>query len=302
MLPGLTGSRFLEHVLGKRIPRSYVRFLWFLACLGVAVAALLTGQGFASVYLSTLPHYSALDAPAYVWAWIATVQALNALAGFLLEAKVRSRALSFVFRYYFFALSRFLSPRHQEKLSFRCRIYFVFYRNLFARLRDPTQYLTLQLLTSSWIFIWYPLSMSRAVWRFLCWSVGYQKDYEQHLDAMAQSLFLRNLAENVTMMAFLGWLTVLHFGPNREVYPVHLLSRIRMSRLRHSRLTGDVQFFAFESDIDPYNYNLTVSASAVIWATELVASFFARRLCWLGYGVDVTNVRPFFWLRRGNPG
>lgn len=83
------------------------------------------------------------------------------------------------------------------------RIYFVFYRNLFARLRDPTQYVVLQILTSSWIVIWYPLAMSPPIWRLLGF-FGYGKDYEEHLDSVSQSLYLRNLAENVTMASFLG--------------------------------------------------------------------------------------------------
>lgn len=93
--------RFLDHMLGKRIPRSYLRFLWFVTCLFIALVSLIIGQGFASVYLSTLPHTS-LDGVAYVWCWIGTVQLLNGVAGFVLETKIRSRALTFVFRFYFF--------------------------------------------------------------------------------------------------------------------------------------------------------------------------------------------------------
>lgn len=91
---------FLDHMLGHRIPRSYIRFLWFCTCLFIALCSLIIGQGFASVYLSTLPH-SSLDGVAYVWCWIGTVQTLNAVAGFVLDTKIRSRALSFVFRFYF---------------------------------------------------------------------------------------------------------------------------------------------------------------------------------------------------------
>lgn len=55
------------------------------------------GQGFASIYLSTLPHTS-IDGVFYVWSWIATVQLLSALTQTVLEVKVRSSALVFVFR------------------------------------------------------------------------------------------------------------------------------------------------------------------------------------------------------------
>lgn len=70
------------------------------------------------------------------------------------------------------------------------------------------------------------------------------------------------------MTAFLGWLTILHYGPNKTIYP----------------------FFAFDSDTDPYNYRLTAIASLVIWGTELGSSFVARVVIWFAYKVDVTNV------------
>lgn len=62
--------------------------------------------------------------------------------------------------------------------------------------------------------------MSTPIWRLLVFLFAYSKNYEEHLEAVAQSLYLRNLAENVTMASFLGWLTILHYGPNRDVYPV----------------------------------------------------------------------------------
>lgn len=71
-----------------------------------------------------------------------------------------------------------------------------------------------------------------------------------------------------TVVAFLGWLTILHYGPNSTIYP----------------------FFAFDSPTDPYTYRLTATASLVIWATELVSSFFARSVIWMMYRMDVTNV------------
>lgn len=97
------------------------------------------------------------------------------------------------------------------------------------------------------------------------------------------------------MVAFLGWvrspslqhspspaladdptspnlpqLTILHFGPNSSIYP----------------------FFAFDSVStgDPYTYRLTLTASLVIWATELGSSLVARVVIWWVYELDVTNV------------
>ncbi|KAM0753032.1 hypothetical protein T439DRAFT_311710 [Meredithblackwellia eburnea MCA 4105] len=240
---------FLERQLSSRMPRSYKRFLWFMLTLGLSLFALVLGQGFATVYLSTLPH-SNLDGVVYVWTWILTIQCLNAISNWVLQRKVRSRALVFVFRFYYFLA------------------YFIFYRNLFARLRSPDQALYIQLLSSSWVVVWYPLSMSRTFHRFLCWAVAFDRDWEEYSENVATMLYLRNLSENVTMVAFLGWLTILHFGPNKQLYP----------------------FFSFESDTDPYNYRLTAVASLIIWASELVSSFLARLVIWFCYRLDVTNI------------
>ncbi|KAI5481736.1 hypothetical protein MNV49_000013 [Pseudohyphozyma bogoriensis] len=240
---------FLERQLTQRMPRSYKRFLWFLLTLFISLVALIVGQGFATVYLSTLPH-SNLDGLIYVWTWVATVQCLNTVSSWILHQKVRSRALVFVFRYYYFL------------------VYMIFYRNLFARLRSPDQALYIQILSSSWVIIWYPINMSKTFHRLLVWAVGYNKEWEEHAEGICTLLYLRNLAENVTMVAFLGWLTILHFGPNTQLYP----------------------FFAFDSDTDPYNYRLTAIASLTIWATELTSSFIARNLVWGLYKLDVTNI------------
>lgn len=73
-VPELTSlsHRFLERQLTQRMPRSYRRFLWFMGVIGLTLLALIIGQAFATVYLSTLPH-SSFDGLVYVWTWIATV-------------------------------------------------------------------------------------------------------------------------------------------------------------------------------------------------------------------------------------
>lgn len=86
---------FLE--LRSTMPRSYRRFLWFLVTLTLSLLVLLIGQAFATVYLSTLPHGN-IDGLTYVWTWIATCNILNAASNWVLQTKVRSRALVFVFR------------------------------------------------------------------------------------------------------------------------------------------------------------------------------------------------------------
>ncbi|KAJ4997435.1 hypothetical protein K4K48_006904 [Colletotrichum sp. SAR 10_66] len=82
-----------------------------------------------------------------------------------------------------------------------------------------------------------------------------------------RNVFIRFLAENVSMAAFLGSVLVLHFGPNKDVYP----------------------YFAFDMKEvgDDYDFNLTFWASSVTWGCELVASICVRVLIRYIFGVDV---------------
>lgn len=66
-----------------------------MSTIGLALFALVAGQGYASVYLSTLPH-TGLDGTAYVTFWMTTVNVLAVGSHWILEEKVRSRALLFV--------------------------------------------------------------------------------------------------------------------------------------------------------------------------------------------------------------
>jgi len=105
-------TAFLERQLARRIPASYTRFLWFAGTIGLALVALLAGQGYASVYLSTLPH-TGLDGTAYVMFWTINVNVLMLLSQWILEERVRSRALQFCFRYYYFMVRRACWTRHR---------------------------------------------------------------------------------------------------------------------------------------------------------------------------------------------
>lgn len=243
-----TQKTFLEQHLFTRMPRSYKRFLYFVLSLAISLCALLIGQAFATVYLSTLPH-SAIDGVLYSWCWQVTVMGLNAVSQWILGRKVRSRALVFIFRLWSWLL------------------FHVFYRNLFARLRSPDQVASIQLLSSLWVVVWYPLSASRTWHRFTVWAFGNDRDWDESAENVCIVLYTRNLSENVTMLAFLGWLSLLHFGPNQAIY----------------------KFFDFPED-DPYTYRLTLIASLTIWGFELLSSFVARALFWLLYELDVTNI------------
>ncbi|GAA5825712.1 hypothetical protein JCM5353_005243 [Sporobolomyces roseus] len=240
---------FLERQLTQRMPRSYRRFLWFLTAIALSLLTLIMGQGFATIYLSTLPH-SNIEGLVYVWCLILSCNLLNNVSNWILHRKVRSQSLVFIFRLLF-------------QLT-----YHVFYRNLFARLRSPDQAAYITLLSSSFVVLWYPLSMSKTFHRLLSWTVGTSMEWEEYSHSVATMFYLRNLSENVTMVAFLGWVTILHWGPNKLIYP----------------------FFSFADPSDPYTYRLTISASLVIWLAELFSSFLARLVCWLAYGIDVTNV------------
>ncbi|KAJ1029091.1 hypothetical protein NDA18_002719 [Ustilago nuda] len=240
---------FLERQLNRRIPSSYIRFLWFMSTIGLSLFALIAGQGYASVYLSTLPH-TGLDGVAYVSFWTLTVNGLALVSHWILEDKVRSRALVFAFKYYYFL------------------VYFIFYRNLFARLRSFDQFALVQLLSSFWVCIWYPLSMSGLCHRIIQYFNPQPRSWEEYVESVGLAFYLRNLAQNTTMLAFLGWVSILHFGSNQSIYP----------------------FFAYDNKHDPYNYQLTMLGSLAIWGSELLSSFVARQICYLAFKVDVTNL------------
>ena len=71
-----------------------------------------------------------------------------------------------------------------------------------------------------------------------------------HVKKISLYFYLRTIAQHTTMLAFLGWLSLLHFGINQPLYP----------------------FFAFDDD-DSYNYRLTIIGSLAIWASEMASNF-----------------------------
>ncbi len=136
-----------------------------MSTIGLSLFALIAGQGYASVYLSTLPH-TGLDGVAYVSFWTLTVNGLALVSHWILESKVRSRALVFAFKYYYFL------------------VYFIFYRNLFARLRSFDQFALVQLLSSFWVCIWYPLSMSRLCHRIVQYFNPSPRSWEEYVESV----------------------------------------------------------------------------------------------------------------------
>lgn len=143
--------------------------------------------------------------------------------------------------------------------------YQTYVRALYARLRSPSQFIVLQVLSSSGLIILTPLFMSRGFhWALVL--VGINKlSYGAYQKMCVRNVFIRFLAENVSMMAFLGSIVVLHFGANQNVYP----------------------YFAFDDEQEAYDFGLTFYASCITWACELVTSFVLAGLVRCFYGVSV---------------
>ncbi|KAJ1916899.1 hypothetical protein IWQ60_007947 [Tieghemiomyces parasiticus] len=232
-----------------RTPSSYRRFLWFAAALSITYAALLAGEYLAYLFLSTLPH-NWLAGLLYVYSWVVTVSVLDWVAEWIIEVKIRSWPLIMIYRHYF------------------TLIYFIFYRSLFARLRSLDQFVLVQLGSSLWIVFIYPLRMSRTVHRLLVRLFGIERSYEDYTKQISRTFFLRNYAENLTMMTFLAAVLILHYGPNARFYP----------------------YFGFQAtphDGNPeyqYTLSLTLWASTAVWLSELAVSFVTRHIVWLVYG------------------
>lgn len=152
--------------------------------------------------------------------------------------------------------------------------YQTYVRALYARLRSPQQFMLLQVLSSSSLIILTPLLLSAPVHRVLT-ALGLNgQSYAAYQKLGVRNVFIRFLAENASMLCFLGSVVVLHFGPNRDVYPY---------------FSFDEEGGGSDRSGDPYDYTfaLTFYASAVTWACELVASCVVAGLVRWIYGVDV---------------
>ncbi|KAI0390280.1 hypothetical protein F5Y17DRAFT_445401 [Xylariaceae sp. FL0594] len=243
-------NHFLQH--RRWLPASFVRFVWFCLALTISLLAYLIGEAYAEIYLRTLPHNS-WETIVYVYSWVLTVHLLDLLTGWILGGnegeRVGSYPLSWVFKLYFMLT------------------YQTYVRALYARLRSPSQFIWLQALSSSFLIILTPLTMTQTYHKALTMLGLTNQSYGSYQKICTRNVFIRFLAENVSMLAFLGSVLVLHYGPNTDVYP----------------------YFAFDSD-DPdepyYNFSLTLSASAVTWACELAAGFVLRALVRFLFGVN----------------
>lgn len=151
--------------------------------------------------------------------------------------------------------------------------YQTYVRALYARLRSPTQFIVLQILSSTSLIIFQPLSMSSPFHTVLGVIGLNNQPYADYRKFCGRSIFIRNIAENVSMLAFLGQILVLHYGANKDVYP----------------------YFAFDDQPDPvdgeqvYNFAFTFWASSVTWGCEIVAAWVVRRVVGYAYQFHVTR-------------
>ncbi|KAG0376071.1 hypothetical protein BGX24_008316 [Mortierella sp. AD032] len=255
---------FLSHSsIESRIPASYTRFLWFCVALAIALSTIVTGELYADQYIQTSRDsdptrdraHTTIEGLFYVYSWVGTVYILDAITDYIVETRVRSYPLSSIFKLYYFM------------------IYFIFYRNLFVRLRSYEQFVVIQLASSFWVCIFHPICMTHTVYRTLVYLFGITRTYEEYKRQVGRGLFLRNLAENVTMLAFLLWVNILYYGPNAKIY----------------------SYFKFEDRNIEYNHSVTVYASVGIWASELISNFINRMICkkYLGHHVTKEALRDF---------
>jgi hypothetical protein len=281
----LASDRGHERILRKRwIPASFVRFLWFCTALFIGMMAYVLGEAYAEVYLRTLPH-NTLHTIIYVYSWVITVHLLDGLVGWILGGddgeRVGSYPLGWIFK-----LCVILARPFRNDLLIQNRYFNLTYqtyvRALYARLRSPEQFIYLQIISSSFLIIFIPLTISKPFHYILTVLSVNGQTLAAYQKFCARNVFIRGIAENVSMLTFIGSILVLHYGNNKDIYP----------------------YFAFErADLLPspdpngspigggerYNFSLTLWASMVTWACEIAAGWVTRRILWYGWNVDVTG-------------
>lgn len=166
-------------------------------------------------------------------------------------------------------------------------------RALYARLRSYQQFITLQVLSSSFLILLAPLTIS-APFHYALTLLGINgQSLLAYQKFCARNIFLRNIAENVSMLAFLGSILVLHYGSNRDVYPYFAFDRASSpvgGGNSSGQLDGGVgNGSPWDGGGDEYDFGRTFYASIVTWACEIVAGWIVRRLLWLGWSMDVTG-------------
>ncbi|EFX01307.1 hypothetical protein CMQ_6249 [Grosmannia clavigera kw1407] len=265
----------------------FVRFLWLVSALFISLLVFELGEASASLFLSALPamRHETVYAVVYVWGWTVTVFLLDLLTAWILGGhqgeRVGSYPLGWVFKLYFMLT------------------YQTYVRALYARLRSPSQVIMLQVLSSSTLIVLTPVLMSPWTHRLLV-ALGLNGlAYGAYQKVCARNVFVRFVAENATMLAFLGALLVLHFGPNRDVYPyfgfddepVNATANALGSLLdRFASQTYGYTPSLPDYPVPPppaYTFSFTLYAATITWACELVAAVLVSSLILCFYGIAV---------------
>ena len=182
--------------------------------------------------------------------------------------------------------------------------YQTYVRALYARLRSPAQFIYLQALSSSFLILLAPLTMSKPFHYFLTLVSINGQTLPSYQKFCARNIFIRGLAENVSMMAFLGSVVVLHYGSNKDVYPYFafdqaqngtslppfdILNTTSIHKPSSNKLFEDGGSSFPIGGGEGYDFGLTFYASVVTWACEIFAGWIVRRILWFGWKMDVTG-------------
>lgn len=225
---------------------AYAHYSWFIVVLLVTLLVYIVGEYLTNLYMSTLPHSSTV-AIMYVYSWTGTVSLCNLVSSWILNTKTHSYALVTVFKLYF-------------ELTLQ-----VYVRNLYARLESPQQFVLVQIASSLTMMSVIPLiTMSRTVFRLNVLMTKSMDSYVVYRKNMGRNFYVKCVASNVSMLSFLGWSLILHFGSNAPLYP----------------------YFSFSRE-EPYSFKLTFYASTAVWISEMVASYLTRLIMRKFYDFEV---------------
>lgn len=91
---GATAGEHQPRLRKRRIPASFVRFIWFCLAMFIGLLAYVLGEAYAEVYLRTLPHNN-IDTVIYVYSWVITIHVLDGLVGWILGGEDGERVASY---------------------------------------------------------------------------------------------------------------------------------------------------------------------------------------------------------------
>ena len=162
--------------------------------------------------------------------------------------------------------------------------YQTYVRALYARLRSPHQFLLLQIISSTGLIILGPLTMSAPFHYVLSILSINGQSLQTYQKYCARNIYIRSLAECVSMTAFLGSILVLHYGSNKEVYPYFSFDPVPMNNAVGGLPSIPIELPGGSSEV--YDFNLTFYASVVTFGCEIVAAWIVRRIISFGWNLN----------------